>query len=352
MENPYPPSDVIKGVRWLTEPMVFPKSLGDVWSCAWGEDGHIYSVADDTGGLARNTDSNLAVFKIEGNPPHHKVSLLNPMKEYGGMGQIEGMDTWKANGMTCIDGVLYLSVSQHSGAGEYPDCVQRVYDASIVRSEDHGKTWSAKPLAGKGMFPGPRFATPFFVQFGQNGQGAMDNFIYAVSSSGTWNNGNYMVLGRVKRNFIWCLRPTDWEFFHHADDNGNPVWTSKVEQAGGIFKHRGFTSMTGIQWVPAVERFIMGQWAYANLDQPHPWGQTMLCLYEAPKPWGPWKHFHIEEDWGQGRAFYNPSLPAKWFEDGGKRMWMTMAGDFCNHNMSSPRFSYGFTVQKMELILK
>jgi hypothetical protein len=251
-----------------------------------------------------------------------------------------------ANGMTCVDDVLYMSVSQHSGAGHYPDCVQRAYDATIVKSSDHGKTWSAKPAVGQAMFPGPRFATPFFVQFGQNDAGAMDEFVYAVSSSGTWNNGNYMVLGRVKRERLGLLDPADWEFYRQK--TGEPTWTNDFVYASGIFKHRGFTSMTGIQYVPAVKRFIMGQWAYEDLDAPKPFATTRLWLYEAPNPWGPWRLFHEQPNWGTNS--YNPSFPAKWFEDGGRRMWMISAGDFNNPNMSDPKFAYGFTAQKLELL--
>lgn len=44
-------------------------------------------------------------------------------------------------------------------------------------------------------------------------------------------------------------------------------------------------------------------------------------------------------------------FPSKWFDDGGRRMWMVWAGDFCNHNLAAPKFAYGFTVQQMELLL-
>jgi len=347
MKVPYPSSDTIRGIRWLTEPMLYPKSHGDVWSCTWSDDGNIYAATDDTHGIGEACNSNLAIHQITGMPPDHTVITINPMAEYGRAVQREGQDTWKANGLVSIDGVLYLSVSQHSSAFDYPDNIQRVYDASIVKSEDHGKTWSSKPPAGKAMFPGPRFATPFFVQFGRDYEGAFDEYVYAVSSGGVWNNGNYMVLGRVRRDKISRLDPADWEFFSGADARNNPSWTNNIVQAKGIFWHRGFTSMTGIQYIPAVDRFVLAQWAYTDLDGPHPWDQTMLCLYEASRPWGPWRHFHTEPNWGI--AYYNPSLPAKWFEEGGKKMWMTMAGNFTQKPGTS--FAYGFIVQKLELSL-
>jgi len=124
------------------------------------------------------------------------------MVEYGCWGCRDGNDTWKGNSIISVDGVLYVGVSQHSSAYDYPDHIQRVYDASIVKSEDHGETWSIKPMAGQAMFPGPRFVTPSFVQFGKDYQDAMDDYVYAISSSGTWNNGNNMTLGRVQRTLL------------------------------------------------------------------------------------------------------------------------------------------------------
>ena len=348
MQVPYPKSDAIKGIRWLTEPLLYAESHGDVWSCTWADDDNIYVASDDTHGIGEACNSNLAIHKISGTPPNHSAVTINPMTEYGHLGYVDGFDTWKANGMVSIEGVLYLSVSQHSGASKYPDNIQRTYDASIIKSVDHGKTWSTKPAIGQAMFPGPRFATPFFVQFGQDYQGGFDEYVYAVSSSAAWNNGNYMTMARVRRDLISRLDRADWEFLADINDNNEPVWTNDyLCRPEAIFFHRGFTSMTGIQYVPAVDRFVLAQWAYIAQDGPQPWRWTMLALYEAPRPWGPWRYFHIEPNWGH--AYYNPGLPAKWFEEGGKRMWMTMAGNF-TREPDTP-FSYGLIVQKLELVV-
>jgi hypothetical protein len=175
---PYPRSDLIKGIRWLTEPIRYPKSHGDTWSCTWADDGQIYSTADDCSGIDNSNNSNLALFRVEGMPPSHTVGLVNPMDAYGCWCFHDRSDSWKAAGLICVDGVLYMAVSQHSGATEYGDLIQRTYDASIIKSTDHGKTWSCKTRDA--MFPSPRFSTPFFVQFGKNYDGAMDEYVYAI----------------------------------------------------------------------------------------------------------------------------------------------------------------------------
>ena len=344
----YPPSTAIKGVRALTKPARDDATRGDVWEATWADDGNLYAAADDTRGVNRSCNSNLAIFRLDGTPPDHRVVTVNCMPEYGRLGQKDGLDTWKANGLVSVDGVLYLAVSQHSGAGDYPDNVQRVFDASIVKSADHGKTWSARPQVGRPMFGTSRFVTPFFVQFGKDYQGATDEYVYAVSNSGTWNNGNYMILGRVARDRIGRLAAADWEFFAAAEGAEKPAWTGRVRDARAVFRDRGFTSMTGMHYLPAFRRFLLMQWAYTNLDAPDAWQHTALSLYEAPQPWGPWSLVHRDADWGNGAGYYNPGLPAKWFEDGGRRAWMTMAGDFTKGE--APGSPYCFTVQKLEFI--
>ncbi|MDD5705853.1 MAG: hypothetical protein PHR35_08000 [Kiritimatiellae bacterium] len=343
---PYPKSNCIKGIRWLTEPIRYPDSHGDTWSCTWADDNHLYSTADDCYGIKKSNNSNLALFRVEGFPPKHTVSLVNPMDAYGNAGFHDRADSWKANGLICVDGILYMAVSQHSGAYEYADLIQRTYDASIIKSDDHGKTWSCKRRDP--MFPSPRFSTPFFVQFGRDYQGAMDDWVYAVSGA-SWNNGNYLTLGRVPKALIGNLNAHDWEMFNGLDDQSQPTWekygTGVVRPGKAVFQFRGYTSMTGMHYVPAVHRFLLPQWAYVDLDGPDPSHRTFFHLYEAPKPWGPWSLVHVEENFGN--AWYNPSLPAKWFEDGGRRLWMVCGGDFANCHKNQ---DYGFFVRQFELV--
>ncbi len=51
------------------------------------------------------------------------------------------------------------------------------------------------------MFPGERFATPYFIEFGHEGSSKANvgDYIYALSNNGFWDCGDDMVLGRVER---------------------------------------------------------------------------------------------------------------------------------------------------------
>ena len=178
----------------------------------------------------------------------------------------------------------------------------------------------------------------------------MDEYVYAVAGT-SWNNGNYLTLGRVPRALLPRLDGQDWEIVNGFDARHEPIWKPyrlhESREERPIFKFRNHTSMTGMHYIPAIDRFLLPEWAYVDLDGPDPWRQTFLHLYEAPKPWGPWSLVHVEEDFGN--AWYNPSLPAKWFEDGGRRMWMVCGGDFAQRRTKD---DYAFFVRKLELILQ
>ncbi len=360
--SPYPRSKTIKGIRWLSEPVRYPNLDGDTWSPAWAPGGDLISSADDTLGFDQSINSNLAIYCIQGDAPDHKISLVNPMKEYGARAEHEGWASWKANGMVSVDGTLYLSVSQHRYWRS--DLIQQAYDATIIKSEDGGKTWSAKPKLGEAMFPDNYFATPWFVKFGQDYCGAPDEYVYAVSNNGSWNNGDFMMLGRVHRSRIGNLDPNDWQFFAGTDDDGKPRWNDYLVKLkkkpkpsddngdhpdllstpASIFKHRLKVGMTGMQYVPAIDRYIMGQWFFPELDT-EGFGRTSLILLEAPNMWGPWSWFHHEPCWNH--VYYCPEFPAKWFEDGGRKMWITASGAF----FGNPRPDYTFIAQQLELIM-
>src|ERR1035437_1823045 len=135
------------------KPIRLPGSHGDTWTTTWADDDELYSAADDTFGFNNSTDSDLAVHRLSGTPPDLRGVTVNTMAEFGKECEKKGDGAvWKASGFTCVDGVLYLSVSRHyanTGVGDKggsPDhyWVQETWDASIVKSTDHGKTWSPR----------------------------------------------------------------------------------------------------------------------------------------------------------------------------------------------------------------
>src|ERR1035438_7807569 len=161
------------------KPIRLPGSHGDTWTTTWADDDELYTAADDTFGFNNSSDGNLAVHRLSGTPPDLRGATINTMAEFGKECEKKGDGAvWKASGFTCVDGVLYLSVSRHyanTGVGDKggsPDhyWVQETWDASIVKSIDHGRTWSPTPKIGHAMFPGRLFSVPYFVQYGKDGK--------------------------------------------------------------------------------------------------------------------------------------------------------------------------------------
>src|SRR2546422_6639655 len=137
----------------------YEETFGDTWISTWGDDDEIYVVSDDSRGFGRaqNTARNWMIHRLSGtNPLELAGTTINTMDEYGfrnqpnselGYGASAAQDgrAWKANGITCIDGVIYVAVSKH----DYPwrnkqliDMKQTAADASIVKSVDHGLHWT------------------------------------------------------------------------------------------------------------------------------------------------------------------------------------------------------------------
>lgn len=330
----------------------FPNTFADLWTTTWADDDNLYSATDDTTGFNKDCYSNLAVQRITGGPPPNvQGKTVNAMREFGKMGEFkEDNAVWKASGLTCVDGTLYLGVSRHYGYGAihkkpiptHQFWIQQTWDASIIKSTDHGETWSPAPKLDHAMFPGRIFSNPFFVQYGKDGQGPMDaaheydEYVYAVSNDGTWNNGNWMTLGRVSKGLIGRLDPGDWEFIHGFDSQNQPIWRPRGDNALYVFRSPGRTSMTGIHYIKGLDLYIMPQWYFPRNDE-YRWGFSRWELYWAPAPWGPWTVFHTQDFDPQG--FYNPSIPSKFISEDGRKFWIFTSGF-----VESPANVYGLNM--------
>jgi hypothetical protein len=354
---------LIRSAR-LGAPIRLAGSGGDTWIAAWADDDNLYVTSDDSSGFNNacgKSASNLAVNRVDGTmPPQLRGETVNCMKEYGRGSETKQEDggMWKACGITCVDGVLYMGVSRQltcptepnfTWEGRYsPFPIQETWDSSIISSSDHGKTWSPMPEIGHPMFPGRTFSTPFFVQHGKHDerQDDSDFYLYAVSNDGAWNNGNWMTLGRVPRDRIARLAARDWEFAHGFDDKQQPIWKPDPTGALYVFRAPGQTSMAGIHYVAPLRRYILPQWHYTRLDDPNRrWDATRWDFYEAPAPWGPWALFYSQNFEPEG--WYNPSIPSKFISSDGKKIWLFTAGNFIRQELNL----YGLWMMPMALEL-
>jgi hypothetical protein len=308
---------------------------GDTWISTWADDGQTYTISDDCD-AGPGLTANFAISRLDGPDPMHLVRVVvNPMQDYGKQSQLFGPDQrcWKADSITCVDGVLYLAISRH----DYPtthkpppaDEVQTATDSSIIKSTDYGKTWSGSEEQNRlhPMFPGRRFGAPFFIQYGKNSSvhaTESDRYVYAISNDGCWNNGSSLILGRVPRSKIGALKAKDWEFYSGVGRDGRrrSKWTKDIDRATPVLSDPNNVGMSAVAYIPPLKRYILLQWHFPLNS--FVTGPTTWIPRQASSPWGPWIPFATTTY--QVEQFYNPAVLTKFISDDGLSLYAATAG--------------------------
>jgi hypothetical protein len=312
---------------------------GDSWDPAWAQDDALYAAVNDGAGFG-TLKRNIGFNKITGDDPRAlSGQLQSSMQDYGEMNAPVAADgrNWKSGGSISIDGVLYMSI----GMDRYVDAGfggrQTRINASIIKSNDHGLHWT-RPMQenlDSPMFPGMRFATPFFIHFGKEYAAATvdnaDRYVYATSNNGFWDNGDNYILGRVQKSKIKALIASDWSFYHGGDGMRDASWTKDVNKAALIIDAPGRCGETGVTYLPALNRYVMAAWYYpVGNGHAGKIEATEFEFYESPKPWGPWKQvkkIHIEP-----QGWYIPRVLSKFQSRAGQDLqaFIAVAGDWRN----------------------
>ena len=338
-------SKSIKAIH-VGNPISILNNRGDTWVGAWADGGDIYSPSNDTTGFGEVCDSNLAFNRISGDDPLSLTGVtVNPMTDYGkGAEELADKCNWKSNGCLSIDGALYWVVARHHYGETSGDSLMRqtAQNASLIKSLDKGKTWvrSARENYDQPMFPGSRFATPYFIQYGKDGKANVDQadrYVYAISNNGFWDNGDNIILGRVLRTKIGELKGSDWEYYTDGDGMLASNWNSDMNRAKLIIDEPNHLGMTGPVYLPEFRRYLMIGWYYpkGGGKKPNAWSETVWDFYESPKPWGPWTKIGSHHFAPQG--YYGPGICVKFSEKRGHRVFAVTAGDW--HDLSVYRFT-------------
>jgi hypothetical protein len=312
---------------------------GDSWDPAWAQDDELYTAVNDGAGPG-TLKRNIGFSKITGNDPLALSGQLQSiMDEYGEMNAPIATDgrNWKSGGGISIDGVLYMSI----GMDRYVDAGyggrQTRINASIIKSADHGLHWTrpAKENLDGPMFPGMRFATPFFIHFGKEYAAATvdnaDRYVYATSNNGFWDNGDNYILGRVPRSKIGALAASDWTFYQGGDGMRDSNWSKDMGRAALIISAPGQCGEAGVTYLPALERYVLAAWYYpVGNGHAGTIEATEFAFYESPKPWGPWtlvRKIPIEP-----QGWYIPRVLSKFQSRAGGDLqaFIAVAGDWRN----------------------
>jgi len=163
------------------------------------------------------------------------------------------------------------------------------------------------------MFPGRRFATPYFIEFGREGWGQANvgDYVYALSNNGFWDCGDDMVLGRVARSKIGLLNGSDWEFYTGGNGGRANSLTKNMNDAKPVLEGAGRFGMTGAVYLHAHQRYFLIGWYYPAGGGKMPGAQrhTAWDFYESPWPWGPWTRIGSYDS--QPSGYYSPQVSPK-----------------------------------------
>ncbi|MBN9177511.1 MAG: DUF4185 domain-containing protein [Microbacterium sp.] len=322
---------------------VLTASDGDLWPSTWADDDALYTAAGDGTGFARHGWSDILVHRIDGMPE----TGLTGERLSDGDAVAPIWDPPRCNrkptGMIAVDGngdgrdELYLAV-QDLRCGEGPDTFNEAPTATIVRSDDGGRTWAwgAQP-----MFPDHVFTTIMFLDLGRSG--GRGDWVYAYGIDGNWRTSfsrivadpTCLYLGRAPARAV--LDRSQWEFLAGWTPDGAPVWSSDISAkipvlvderrfyptpAFGMGAH-DFTCIAqgSVVWNPGLGRYLYSTWSEYTFE-----------FFEAPAPWGPWRHLHSHDfghfPWHGPRSplakhgGYAPTIPSKFISPDGTSMWL------------------------------
>ena len=220
------------------------------------------------------------------------------MNEYGFGGEkAADRASWKTMNSYSVNGILYMFVTRCLYPEQSGDPKNRhiFRSSSIIKSLDNGKIWtrSESENYNNPMFPGKRFGAPYFVWYGKDGQGSVDNagkYVYAVSNNGHFEGGDNYIIGRVLKTKLADLNGRDWTFYSGGNGMEDKNWTANMDDAALILENENNCSMTGITYIPGLKRYVMVVWHYTTYNlRKDP--RTINYFYEALHPWGPWTKF-------------------------------------------------------------
>jgi len=345
---PYPRSSLIN--RAVFDKFRCHRGDGDMWPITWADDGHLYGAAGDNSGSPMNfwrlkngpaewcahTGWGISVELLDNLPMDPKVYCQRP--------DVHPKMGIKPAGLLCLNGVLYFTVELHNYGDNPAFNRQHNRQAWIITSTDYGKTWN-RTASPTDMFTGS-LASPHFLQFGQDYAGARDDFLYAYfptadDGQSYWENGDYLLLGRVPRFSI--LDRAAWQFYAGPDGPAGARWDSDEQQAQPVFRYPRMTGEDHVSYNAGIRRYLLGNYGFIDRDgSPRPYHQgpwpdsclrSQLTLFEAPEPWGPWSLFHQDDDWGT-YGDYQPNFPTKWMSADGKTLLMVSSGSFDDYNLT------------------
>lgn len=297
-----PPRGAITGVQWAAPDTVRHAAEGsDNWPVAWGPDDVLYTAYGDGNGFAPGTERKLSLglAVVTGDAANFTGrNLRAPTAEQVGDGH-RGM---KASGMVLVDGVLYM-LARNAG------------NARMAWSEDHGATWTWCPWRFE-----TSFGCPAFLDAGMSYEDARDEFVYVLSqdADSAYDAADAFVLARVPRDRI---RDKDAYTYFAGCDGDNASWSPMPSERAPVLERPSGCYRGGMTYVAALNRYLL----CSILKKPDGPLGSGLVIYEAPKPWGPWREVFAADTWDVDPG-ESARIPSRWVEDCGRTLHLLCSG--------------------------
>lgn len=313
----------------------------DTWGTTWADDGNIYTISDDSidGWGCATTSSNLMVSTLSGFTTSLLGSSVNYMTSFGTATQ-SGSDgaNYKALATISVSGCLYTTVSRTVYPSS-PTWKQTYQNSQIIKSCDHGITWTPQPPSTaqpyvSPMFPGSNFGAPMFIQYGQDYQGnSIDNsgnYVYAFSPNGIAYNADCSYLGRVSISNIGALSAANWGWWTGGDGMLDTNWSSTLSNAVCVISNAGKLSAGAPIYIPYRNQYLVTYSYYPSINNGTPSNDTTTTVwltYTASKPWGPYTL--IQTDTWNPLGFYTPTvMPKSLSVNAGRTATLLTAGNY------------------------
>ena len=318
----YPPSPTIKNL--IIRPERTSIGNGDNWPITWAGDGYHYTVYCDGEGFGGGSGKgSMSLAGIIGEPPHFSgKNLTSPTghKEGGGP---EGR---KASGLLMVEGVLYMWVRNLRADGT---------GASLAWSDDHRKSWTWADWSF------PEIGYPTWLNAGRNYANAEDQYVYFYSpdTPSAYKTADHMLLSQVPLSDI--RNQAAYRFFAGMNDAGVPNWTANFDERQPVFTDAGHCYRPEVVFNPGINRYLLLT-ATSGASQWCGTAEKYFGMFEATKPWGPWRTVKQIKDWGgEKENRFQPRIPPGWISEDGRTFYLLYS--------CFPEGPYQFNVQKCSL---
>ena len=318
----YPPSPIIKNL--IIHPERKSIGNGDNWPITWAGDGYHYTVYCDGEGFGGGSGKgSMSLAGIIGEPPHFSGKNLTSPTGHKEGGGAEGR---KASGLLMVEGVLYMWVRNLGADGT---------GASLAWSDDHSKSWTWADWSF------PEIGYPTWLNAGPNYANAEDQYVYFYSpdTPSAYKTADHMLLSQVPLSEI--RNKAAYRFFAGMNDDGVPNVDSNFDDRQPVFTDPGHCYRPEVVFNPGINRYLLltatsgaAQWCGTT--------EKYFGMFEATKPWGPWRTVKQIKDWGgEKENRFQPRIPPGWISEDGTTFYLLYS--------CFPEGPYQFNVQKCSL---